>query len=246
MASTLFNNMETFTILVRLLCAHLCSDFIFQTDSINKGKRKSGMRGLCYQLLHSAIHSLAAYLFVADWSCWLIPAVIFLTHFIIDMVKCKLCEDSLRTFLIDQLCHVAVVCALWLVLYGSNLQLSCFDEVCASRIWITAVGYILMLKPSSVLLGLFLNQWAPASPNTQSLPNAGQWIGYIEQILILTFVLIGSVEGVGFLLAAKSVFRFGELNKAKEIRTTEYVLIGTLASFTIAIITGIAVSHIIS
>lgn len=59
------------------------------------------------------------------------------------------------------------------------------------------------------------------------------------------FVLIGSIEGVGFLLAAKSVFRFGELNKAKEIRTTEYVLIGTLASFTIAILTGIAVSHLI-
>lgn len=62
--------------------------------------------------------------------------------------------------------------------------------------------------------------------------------------LILTFVLVGSFEGVGFLLAAKSVFRFGELNKAKEIRTTEYVLIGTFASFTIAILTGIALSRI--
>lgn len=47
------------------------------------------------------------------------------------------------------------------------------------------------------------------------------------------------IEGVGSLFAAKSVFRFGELNKAKEIRTTEYVLIRTIASFTIAFITGI-------
>ena len=101
-----------------------------------------------------------------------------------------------------------------------------------------------MLRPSSIFLGLFLKKWAPASTNTQSLPNAGQWIGYIERILILTFVLVGSFEGVGFLLAAKSVFRFGELNKAKEIRTTEYVLIGTFASFTIAILTGIALSRI--
>jgi hypothetical protein len=59
--------------------------------------------------------------------------------------------------------------------------------------------------------------------------------------MILTFVLVGSFEGVGFLLAAKSVFRFGELNKAKEIRTTEYVLIGTFSSFTIAILTGIVI-----
>ena len=76
------------------------------------------------------------------------------------------------------------------------------------------MAYIFMLKPSSIFLSLFLDKWTPASPNTQSLPNAGQWIGYIERILILTFVLIGSIEGAGFLLAAKSVFRFGELNKA--------------------------------
>lgn len=56
--------------------------------------------------------------------------------------------------------------------------------------------------------------------------------------MILTFILTNHIEGVGFLLAAKSIFRFGELNKAKEIKITEYVLIGTLASFTIAIIIG--------
>ena len=237
--------MEAFIILVKLLCAHLCSDFIFQTDDINKGKRKSGIKGFAYQLLHSAIHALTAYLFVAEWSYWLIPVVVFVTHLFIDLIKCKLCEHSLRIFLIDQLCHFVVIGALWGILYGGEIQLPCYDEVYASKIWIVTVGYILMLKPSSVLLGLFLNKWTPASPNTQSLPNAGQWIGYIERVLILTFVLIGSIEGVGFLLAAKSVFRFGELNKAKEIRTTEYVLIGTLASFTIAILTGIAVSHLI-
>lgn len=102
-----------------------------------------------------------------------------------------------------------------------------------------------MLKPSSILLGLFLKQWTPPSFNSQSLPKARQRIGYIERILILTFVHVGSFEGVGFLLAAKSVFRFGELNKAKEIQTTEYVLIGTFASFTIAILIGIA-SHLLA
>ena len=37
--------MDAFIVLVKLLCAHLCADFIFQTDSINKGKRKSGGKG---------------------------------------------------------------------------------------------------------------------------------------------------------------------------------------------------------
>lgn len=64
---------------------------------------------------------------------------------------------------------------------------------------------------------------------------------YLERILILTFIFTGNIEGVGFLLAAKSVFRFGELNRAKDIKTTEYVLIGTFTSFTIAIMLGFGV-----
>ncbi len=237
--------MEAFIVLIKLLCAHLCSDFIFQTDAINNGKRKSGSKGLGYQMIHSMIHTIFAYLFVADWSCWLIPVVILVSHFFIDMIKCKFHKDSLMIFLMDQLAHIIVIGLLWFFLYYEEVDLSCLACYCSANVWFIGMAYILMLKPSSILLSLFLDKWTPASPNTQSLPNAGQWIGYIERILILTFILIGSMEGVGFLLAAKSVFRFGELNKAKEIRTTEYVLIGTLASFTIAILTGIAVSHLL-
>ena len=77
------------------------------------------------------------------------------------------------------------------------------------------------------------------------MPRAGEWIGYIERVLILTFVITGNIEAVGFLLAAKSVFRFGDLNKAKEIKITEYVLLGTLASFTIALLVAFALGSII-
>ena len=66
-----------------------------------------------------------------------------------------------------------------------------------------------MLKPSSIFLSLLLKQWN-VSIKDKSLPNAGKWIGYLERILILTFMLTNSIEGVGFLLAAKSVFRFGD------------------------------------
>ncbi len=237
--------MEYFTILVKLLCAHLCSDFIFQTDKINNGKHLPGIKGIEYQVLHSLIHAGTAYLFVADWYCWLIPLIIFISHFTIDFIKCKFCKDTLRTFLIDQFLHIAVICILWFMLYGTTTKLFYFGSIDSPEIWLVAMAYILMLKPSSILLNRFLGKWTPTSSNSQSLPNAGQWIGYIERILILTFVLAGSFEGVGFLLAAKSVFRFGELNKAKEIRTTEYVLIGTFASFTIAILTGIAITRLV-
>ena len=236
--------METIIILVKLLCAHLISDFTLQTDSINKGKRELGIKGLCYQLLHSVTHAGIAYLLVADWSCWLIPTIIFISHFAIDLIKCRFCSDSLSMFLADQFLHVAIIVVLWFSLYGEGIELSRFYALYSAKVWFVGMAYLLMLKPSSILLSMFLKQWTPSSSNSQSLPKAGQWIGYIERILILTFVFVGSFEGVGFLLAAKSVFRFGELNNAKEIRTTEYVLIGTLASFSIAILTGIVTTHL--
>ena len=52
-------------------------------------------------------------------------------------------------------------------------------------------------------------------------------------------MLVGVVEAVGFLLAAKSVFRFGDLKDDKDRMRTEYVLIGTLLSFGIAIGIGL-------
>ena len=42
--------METLLILVKLICAHLCSDFIFQTDKINGGKLKPGIKGIAFQM----------------------------------------------------------------------------------------------------------------------------------------------------------------------------------------------------
>ena len=236
--------METLIMLVKLLCAHLCSDFILQTDRINKGKRKPGIKGIGYLLLHSITHACIAYLLVADWSCWLISLIVFISHFIIDLVKCKCCKNSLSTFLADQFLHIAIIVVLWFSLYGEGIEISHINVFCSAKVWLAVMAYMLMLRPSSILLGLFLKQWVPSSSNSQSLPKAGQWIGYIERILILTFVLVASFEGVGFLLAAKSVFRFGELNKAKEIQTTEYVLIGTFASFTIAILTGIVITRL--
>ena len=52
-------------------------------------------------------------------------------------------------------------------------------------------------------------------------------------------------EGVGFLIAAKSVFRFGDLSKAKDRKLTEYILIGTLLSFGLAILFGLCYEYVL-
>jgi hypothetical protein len=75
--------------------------------------------------------------------------------------------------------------------------------------------------------------------NNESLEDAGKYIGILERILVFIFIILNHWEAVGFLITAKSVFRFGDLKESKDRQLTEYILIGTLISFGIAIITGI-------
>ena len=68
----------------------------------------------------------------------------------------------------------------------------------------------------------------------------------LERLFVFVFVVTANWEGIGFLLAAKSVFRFGDLKESKDRKLTEYILIGTLLSFGIAIATGMLVLKLIS
>ena len=165
-----------------------------------------------------------------------------------DYIKVGYMKKDVASFIIDQFVHIAVIVILWLSLFdhcGDLCQELFKTEWNNLNIWAVVTAYLLILKPTSVFLSLFIKRWTPSATAEKSLPNAGKWIGYFERILILTFILTGTAEGIGFLLAAKSIFRFGELSKAQEIKTTEYVLIGTLASFTIAILIGFAILQII-
>jgi hypothetical protein len=76
---------------------------------------------------------------------------------------------------------------------------------------------------------------------SESLANAGKYIGILERLFVFVFVVTGQWQAVGFLLAAKSVFRFGDLKESKDRKLTEYILIGTLLSFGMAILTGLVV-----
>ena len=231
-------------ILLKLLAAHVIGDFFLQTDNICEGKSAKGAKRLGYLAIHSGINALLAYLLVGLWDCWQIPVIVFFTHYLIDYIKSAIGSGSLWMFITDQLLHLAVICGLWVWLTDASL---CIDASWLSnyRIWIVALCYLLALKPASILLGTFIAKWTPANNEKNSLPNAGAWIGYLERVLILTFMLVGYMEGIGFLLAAKSIFRFGELTKAREVKITEYVMVGTLSSFSIAILLGAFALHVI-
>lgn len=229
-------------ILLRLLFAHIIADFFLQTDKICDMKKAKPSVGLP---IHSLIHAACSYIIVGEWTNLMIPAIIFVSHLTIDWAKIKYMQDGVKGFLLDQTLHLIIILALSFSDNTSSVPsaLTIASQALTPLNILLLCGYLLMLKPSSIFLSLLLKQWNVKIKN-QSLPNAGKWIGYLERILILTFVITNNFEGVGFLLAAKSVFRFGDLNKANDIQVTEYVLIGTLTSFAIAIMTGIIIKQL--
>lgn len=233
------------TLVLQLILAHIVADFILQTEKIKDGKLglldKQKMSKNFYLAIHSLTHALMSYLIIGNWTSFVIPSIIFVTHFVIDYIKYNYLANNLLSFIKDQMAHLIVIFIIGLCSY-SDFDISYFQSLMSNqKLLAILIAYIIVMKPTSILLGLFFKRWAVT---TAGLEDAGCWIGYIERLLILTFVLTNHFEAVGFLLAAKSVFRFGELKQAKEIKVTEYVLIGTFASFTIALLVGLGVNCI--
>jgi len=70
-----------------------------------------------------------------------------------------------------------------------------------------------------------------------------KYIGWFERFLIITFVLAEEMTAIGFVVASKSLLRFGESRQDKLF--AECVLLGTLASVSIAIAAGIAIRYLV-
>ncbi len=68
--------------------------------------------------------------------------------------------------------------------------------------------------------------------------NVGEWIGVLERLIALTFVLTGSYAALGFALAAKSIARFKEL---EDKQFAEYYILGTSVSLLVALFAGLAI-----
>jgi hypothetical protein len=79
-----------------------------------------------------------------------------------------------------------------------------------------------------------------SSVTTSASPaRLGATIGVLERLLIVTFVLTGSSAAVGFVVAAKTLARFKQLDDRD---FAEYYLLGTLASVAVAVASGL-VAH---
>jgi len=211
----------------KLLLAHLLGDFIFQSERWVRDKKRKKLRSK-YLYLHFLIHGLLVFILVQSW---LITGLIAGSHAAIDITKQLMqTSDNRRAwFFGDQLLHLAVIVAVvgWLNGVQAELLITVLSDYLLE---VTAIVFLTI--PSSVVIQMIISRWDPDPKNNSpdSLDRAGKYIGILERLFVFTFVILGQWNALGFLIAAKSVFRFGDLKEAHDRKLTEYILIGTLLS----------------
>ncbi|MEO6229508.1 MAG: DUF3307 domain-containing protein [Ferruginibacter sp.] len=224
--------------LTKLILAHLITDFILQPKSwvANRTQKHYASPKL---YLHGIITGLLAWVMIG-WQYWLVALIIFVTHTIIDGWK-SYRRPTIGYFLADQLMHLLVIAGCWYFTFikWSDVLHSWQQTSMQIGVWKTITAFVFVTTPAGILIGQFTRKWREKIADAESLADAGKWIGIVERIIILIFVIYNQFSAIGLLVAAKGIIRFNEKDR-QEIKT-EYLVIGTLMSIALAIVTGLLI-----
>lgn len=240
------------TLFWQFLTAHVLGDFLFQTERMVAGKRDGAARAyLIHGVVHLALLAGTTWPFLS-WRLLLGWALLVALHLGVDGLKetigrrARTAAAHVWLFLVDQWLHVVVILqtTLWL---GPRLSESMHVEsllgapaslwapwLLTTRFWqvVAVYGYVLLAAAVLIRLVLQATGLGNAPPGQAGSARAGTWIGILERGLILSLLLVQAEAAVGFILAAKSIARFKEL---EERNFAEYYLVGTLLSVGIAL-----------
>lgn len=229
-------------LLILQFIAHLISDFTFQPEKMANDKNTLGFRSK-FLKWHIFITFITAWIFSFQFGFVVGAFAIAVLHWLEDGIKkyyANLSGTGKYSFFIDQIIHVIIIGSI-VLLYNHFFELNpVFDISLSVRSLLIIASFIFCAKPANIFIKETFKAFDihPNNSGNDDLPNAGKLIGIIERYLVLLFIILNQFEAVGFLIAAKSILRFKDDNTIK----TEYVLVGTMLSFGIAIVLGIMIN----
>lgn len=237
-----------------LLLAHVLVDFYWQPTRWVTDKKEKKYKSP-YLYFHILLVIVVSYIALHQWANPLPAILLGIAHGVIDLVKISFDkQDSLTWFITDQAAHLATIAFTALILTG-NISIG-FEALITwfntPKTLATLSGALLSLSPISFLVGILTKPWREelsklAPEADDNLASAGRWIGMSERLLIFVFVLVNQYSAIGFLIAAKSLLRYNDKSTEPGIppayisKKSEYVLVGTLMSYTCAIAVALAV-----
>jgi hypothetical protein len=245
-------------LLLLLLTAHFISDFYLQPAHWLTYRNSHHIKSLGFWQ-HVAVHTLLNIVVFLISDIALLPAIIAIVLISLAHVLTNhwlsYRSNKLSFVLTTQSFHLLLICIIWAYLANFTIEqvTSFISSFLSAKNLIIAISYLLVCKPASVIISLALKKHTDSltqhsngsTENTTieeneniGLVSAGAWIGYIERCLAISFIFMGQFAGIGFLVATKTIFRFGDLTKNKDMKLTEYMMLGTLLSYAIALFIG--------
>jgi len=222
--------------------AHLFLDYFFQTGSLAIKKNSEGFKsGFLYW--HALICFILSWVVSFQLNFVFGALIIAVSHLLLDGFKKTWSRNKFVArylFFIDQTLHIVAIVAV-VFFFNRWVGIAPSWDIPFNRTFLLILtAYLLCLKPANIFIREVFRITEIEVTSDNEMPNAGKVIGVLERILALTLIIVSQYSAVGFLIAAKSILRY----RSDETLKSEYVLIGTLLSFGIAVIAGILVNVI--
>lgn len=236
--------MEIYKLIALQTIAHLLADYTFQSKATAQSKDQKGFRSP-HLKWHILIVFICHVVLALDYRFIPIALVIALLHWLIDGCKPLLLRSPLKkgAFFIDQVLHITTYTLASILYYREIQWYPVLTPEVSFKLIVLIASFLFLTKPANIIIREIFTLFDISFSNNkgQDLPNAGKLIGITERWMVFVFVLIGQFSAVGFLIAAKSILRF----KDGDLIKTEYVLIGTMLSFSLAIAVALVYQSII-
>lgn len=155
-----------------------------------------------------------------------------------------------KAFIYDQLAHLAVIIGLTMA-FGSYMPDPIFGFLGVEASYFTQTDYLIILTAiSTIITGVFVGghliglltdtlsdrAGGAVARDDEGLTGGGKIIGWLERAIVIGLVFAGELGAIGFVIAAKSILRFGDVGPRSDQASAdrhkvEYIIIGTFMSF---------------
>ena len=241
-------------ILLILIIAHLLLDFTFQTSKLAERKRTSFKHLFIHGIIYFIGMSFVCVIFLNTKIALISTAVLSLSHFAIDYIR-QMVETKYKSnvhqflfFILDQLLHLIIIIATYTVLKLNGNMSQMYSSVSNYKYFTNTILYILLFvtiwDPVAVFIKkIFCHILNGNAPTKQDELQMGNIIGKLERVIISVLVLLNQYGAVGFVLTAKSIARYKQLEDKK---FAEKYLVGTLASILISLVVTVIVKSFLN
>ncbi|MCG6843518.1 DUF3307 domain-containing protein, partial [Fusobacterium nucleatum] len=214
-------------------------------SAYSEKKRKMLKSLLLHCFIYFIVFEIIFFILFQCEKAFILGLIISVLHFLINYTVNKLEKYfpkrrlQLLFFSLNQLIHIVMIVGMYYILNLENLTNNLYTKLQTYEDFKIIVLYTfvfsIILDPASVFIRKLFTSISPKTYPKTNLEElkAGNIIGKLERIIIAILLLNNQFGIMGFVLTAKSIARFKQMEN-KDF--AEKYLIGTLTSFLIALI----------